>query len=116
MNIAHVNIKGGQNTHCFFDGVWNIVKFKIKENLVSTPFKLANDIRAFGIKEFHTDFNKGFLSVNEERKSSTSVFSAKSQAMITSLPIMCSSDDIFKFIYSVFFIVDGSSRIISRHI
>ena len=58
MNVAHVNIKGGQNTHCFFDGVWNIVKFKIKENLVSAPFKLANDIRAFGIKEFHTDFNK----------------------------------------------------------
>ncbi len=69
MNIAHVNIKGGQNTHCFFDGVRNVVQLQVKENLVSTPFKLANDIRAFGIKKSSIPILiKGFLSVNAEKE------------------------------------------------
>ena len=92
MKVTHINVEAGESRHRFLDGVWDVVKFEVKEDLMSPLFDLFHDGWAFRIEELHADFHE-WLSASELIKEFECLF----------LALEVASDD-YVFCHLIFFL------------
>lgn len=77
------------------------MELQIQENFVAPGLDLPDNLGTLGIVQLHADFHKGFFTGKPSRKARVSSRLPKSQATITSLPMVCTSYDFFQAFYVV---------------
>ena len=62
VEVGHVHVQAGEDGHGLLDGVGNIVKLQVEEDLVATGLDLTDDGGTLGVVQLHADLHEG-LSV-----------------------------------------------------